>query len=210
MRFKIAFFAKLIVWLLKLWGLTLRIRLNDLAGVANLVRGKRVIFACWHNRLFVVPIAYARWNRGPGMRPLISLSDDGEILAIVLKAFHMPAIRGSSSKQGRRAVTESCDALKEGFDVGITPDGPRGPCYKLQPGVIFLAQKAGQNLVVFTYECSRSIRLKSWDRFMLPLPFSRIDLSLLPCEVRQTDTREEFEAERQRVEKFMLDALTER
>jgi lysophospholipid acyltransferase (LPLAT)-like uncharacterized protein len=88
--------------------------------------------------------------------------------------------------------------------VIITPDGPRGPCYKLGQGLVFLAQKNALPVVPVHVEYSRCIRLKSWDRFMIPLPFSRVEFTFGAVEhIRPTTTNEEFEAERLRLEKIL-------
>jgi lysophospholipid acyltransferase (LPLAT)-like uncharacterized protein len=98
--------------------------------------------------------------------------------------------------------------LKEGYDLCITPDGPRGPKYKLSPGAVLLSQHCRVPLMPLAFEFSSVWRLKSWDGFVIPKPFSRIDLTILPLiQVLPTKTPEEFEAERKRIEKVMCDRL---
>jgi lysophospholipid acyltransferase (LPLAT)-like uncharacterized protein len=90
--------------------------------------------------------------------------------------------------------------VDSGFDVGITPDGPRGPRYTFNPGAITLAQKTGAKILPIRVIYSKYWRLKSWDGFMIPKPFSRVEVTLLPFEtVRPTDNEETFEAERDRI-----------
>jgi lysophospholipid acyltransferase (LPLAT)-like uncharacterized protein len=88
--------------------------------------------------------------------------------------------------------------------VIITPDGPRGPCYRLGRGIVFLAQITGEPVVPIHLDYSRYICLKSWDRFRIPLPFSRVEVTLgKPFYPRPTDSEEAFEAERVRLEELM-------
>ena len=94
--------------------------------------------------------------------------------------------------------------LKNGVDIAITPDGPRGPRYRLNPGVLKVAQQTGVGVMPINVEYSRCWQLKSWDGFMIPKPFSRADITLGEIyPVRKTETPEEFEAERLRLEAAM-------
>ena len=89
-----------------------------------------------------------------------------------MRRFHLRSVRGSSSRRGATALLQLSSALEGGEDVAVTPDGPRGPCYRLGPGVVFLARQTGAAILPIHVEYSRAIRLKSWDRFMIPWPFS--------------------------------------
>lgn len=160
-----------------------------------------MIWLFWHNRFFVVPHLLNRYfPRRPGSA-LTSASKDGEILAAFLQQFKVRPIRGSSSRRGATALRELIRIMADGHDVAITPDGPRGPCYTMNPGVLILAQKAGAAVMPIRIRYSRCWQLKSWDRFQIPKPFCRVDVELAPLEqVRVTATAEEFEAERVRIE----------
>jgi lysophospholipid acyltransferase (LPLAT)-like uncharacterized protein len=87
-------------------------------------------------------------------------------------------IRGSRYKRGPQAVREMLAAHKEGYDIAVTPDGSRGPMYDLKPGAVSIAMKTGAPFVMLSLNFSRAWRLKSWDRFYLPVPFSRIEVQL--------------------------------
>jgi lysophospholipid acyltransferase (LPLAT)-like uncharacterized protein len=127
------------------------------------------------------------------------------MLADVLKRFGFDAVRGSSSRRGATALLELADVIARGGEAAITPDGPRGPAYVLSPGVIFLAQKSGADVLPMNFEFSSYWRLKSWDRFILPKPFSRVRLIFGErYRVAPTASDAEFEAERQRLEQQML------
>ena len=107
-------------------------------------------------------------------------------------------------------MLELASVLESGMEVVLTPDGPRGPVYQLGPGIIFLAQKTGAAVQPLNLEFSSCWRLKSWDRFILPRPFSTVRMIFGPeHHVRQTTTEEEFERERLRLQDAMM-ALVER
>jgi lysophospholipid acyltransferase (LPLAT)-like uncharacterized protein len=95
------------------------------------------------------------------------------MISRVLNGFGFETARGSSSRGGEAAVMEMADFLAQGLDVGITPDGPRGPRYEVQPGVVMLSQLSGVPIVPATYDFACKKRLRSWDRFIVPFPFSR-------------------------------------
>jgi lysophospholipid acyltransferase (LPLAT)-like uncharacterized protein len=184
---------------------TLRIKVDDQAKVLG-TKDPRLIWLFWHNQLFLIPHL---GNRFLPLRPgtaLASASKDGEILASFLQRFNVRTVRGSSSRRGATALIELIRSIRDGYDVGITPDGPRGPRYHLHPGAITLAQKTGAKLMPICVRYSRYWSLKSWDAFMIPKPFARVDITLLPLEtVAATGEGEEFEAERVRIESILRD-----
>ncbi len=195
-----SFLGALGSWLVRLVIATLRVRFTDHAGV--LAPGAApAIWIFWHNRLFIIPWAY---RRALGKRPgaaLTSASKDGEIVAAFLGNFDIHAVRGSSSRRGVAALIELIRLAREGYTIGITPDGPRGPRYTLNPGVITLAQKTGAAVCPVRVHYSSCWQIKSWDRFMIPKPFSRVEVVLQPLEkVAATNNEAEFEAERARIE----------
>jgi hypothetical protein len=139
---------------------------------------------------------------------LNSASRDGAYASELVKHLGVGSIRGSSSRRGAIALIDLVKRVKEGYDLCITPDGPRGPRYKLSPGVVLLSQQCQVPLMPLLFEFSSCWRLKSWDGFAIPKPFSRIDLTILPLiQVPPTKTPEEFEAERKRVEEVMRERL---
>jgi lysophospholipid acyltransferase (LPLAT)-like uncharacterized protein len=159
------------------------------------------IWAFWHNRLMLFPRLIERYLPQRQCAALTSASKDGEIVANFLANFGIRSIRGSSSRRGAAALIEMRSLLAEGVDVGFTPDGPRGPCYRLNPGVVKLAQKTGIPVIPANVEYSRFWRLKTWDAFMIPKPFSRVEITIgALVEVAKTTTEEEFEQERLRLE----------
>lgn len=132
-------------------------------------RGERVIFAFWHDELLLMVKGY----RGPGAKMLISASRDGELIARTMHRFGLGTIRGSSSRGGGVAFREMVEIGREPYDLGITPDGPKGPRHRLKPGVAELARLTGRPVIPLSFACSRGHRFASWDRFLLPYPFGR-------------------------------------
>jgi hypothetical protein len=168
--------------LVRLLGGTLRWELFDEAGYAQgLPKGQPLLVGTWHNRILILPLCYEWLCRG--RRPLTvltSASRDGALLARFVAAFGIGAVRGSSSRGGMAAVRELRKLLKAGRDVVITPDGPRGPAYQINPGLLFLAAKTGIPLMPIRVEYDKFWELRSWDKFRIPKPFSRVRVWMLP------------------------------
>jgi lysophospholipid acyltransferase (LPLAT)-like uncharacterized protein len=196
--------------LLQIWARTLRYEIDDRLGVVGRPVNENYIGALWHNRLLIFPFVLRRFFSNRRGAALISASRDGDLLADAIKRFDFDIVRGSSSRLGATAILQLTDVLASGRDVVITPDGPRGPAYELGPGIIFLAQKSGAAVLPVNMEYSSCWRLKSWDRFILPRPFSKVRVIVgQPYHVRSTSTPDEFETERLRLEDAMM-ALVER
>lgn len=111
---------------------------------------------------------------------MISDHKDGEIIARVISFFSIDAIRGSSSKGAVKALAQSFRELKSGIDVIITPDGPRGPYHSVADGAVVIAQKQNAPIQILNYEASKFWQLKSWDKMIIPKPFSKISYTLSP------------------------------
>ncbi len=157
---------------------TLRWSWEDRSGLLLPGSEQRVIFAVWHNRLALCLPIYRHhiMRRLPGRRlaAITSASRDGGLLARVLELFGVMPVRGSSSRRGAAALRELTTAADLGYDLAVTPDGPRGPCYVVQSGVIAAAQLTGLPVLPVSYSYSWKKTLRSWDRFQIPLPFSRV------------------------------------
>lgn len=135
--------------------------------------GKGLIYAIWHNQQLFLLYPY----RGQKIAPLISKSSDGEYIARCLPHFGMIAVRGSTSKGGARALIKLIQATREGYRPMLTPDGPRGPIYTVQPGILFLAKKTGLPIIPVGAALSHKIKVGSWDRMRVPLPFGKTALT---------------------------------
>ncbi|MGH7950789.1 MAG: lysophospholipid acyltransferase family protein [Limisphaerales bacterium] len=159
---------------------TLRYRMNDPYGFMTRKDIRQVIYCTWHNRLALsMKLYYAfglRHHQAAGLAGLVSASRDGAFLAAILERFGVQPVRGSSSRRGGQALLELTTWSERNYDLAITPDGPRGPCYIVQEGAMSLAQVTGLPIVPASYHLKWKIKLKSWDRFQIPLPFSRCDV----------------------------------
>lgn len=161
----------------------------DLAVITNL--DGPTLFILWHNRLFMTSEIFSRYRRGHPVHGLVSASSDGAWLAAYFSVVGMRAVRGSSSRMGREAASALVEVLRQGSDVGITPDGPRGPCYEMKPGAIIVARRARTRVVLVGMDFESSWRVSSWDGFHLPRPFSRVLMRFEPFPVEQLKDRDE-------------------
>jgi len=130
---------------------------------------KPIIFAFWHGRLLMIP--YICEGKNPHV--LISQHRDGEMIARIIKYFNLKSIRGSTTRGGMEGFKNIVKVLKNGSDVVIAPDGPKGPPYIVQPGIIRLASISGCPILPIAYSVSKYKKLGSWDEFMLPAPFGK-------------------------------------
>ncbi len=159
--------------LARLWGRTLRFEL-DPADRPTITRDDEpMAFVLWHNRLFLAAEIFRRYRRRP-IYALVSASRDGAWLAAFFSVMGLRCVRGSSSQLGREAVVALIEKLRAGADVGITPDGPRGPMYDFKRGAFIVTRRAGTPTLLIGGRFGAARRLKSWDGFYLPLPFSRV------------------------------------
>lgn len=174
--------ARLIWLIVRSLAATIRFRLDDRSGYfSGSATKETIIFAVWHNRLGLALMLYEKFVRrfqpDRKLAGLVSASKDGGLLARVLELFHIEPVRGSSSRRGAQALRELVAWGERGYDLAITPDGPRGPCYTVRDGVIATAQLTGLTIVPSSYRLNWKIKLKSWDRFQIPLPFARCDIT---------------------------------
>jgi lysophospholipid acyltransferase (LPLAT)-like uncharacterized protein len=175
-------------------GGTLRWRIEDPAGLLVNTPRRSVIFVAWHNRLFLIPYLFRKhWHsrQRSKVAVMVSASRDGAKLVRVLEKFDLICVRGSSSRRGKEALLELTRLVNDGYDAGITPDGPRGPKYQVASGVISLALLTGAPIIPVSWDTAWKITLNSWDAFMIPLPFSRATLRIgAPLTVESETERE--------------------
>lgn len=131
------------------------------------------VYALWHEHL--LPLAFA--HRGTRTVALVSEHRDGETLVRVLRRLGLGAARGSSTRGGSRGLGEMVRAGRDGRPLAFTPDGPRGPARRCKPGVVRAAAGTGLPVVPLAAAASSGRRLDSWDRFLVPAPFTRVYLS---------------------------------
>jgi lysophospholipid acyltransferase (LPLAT)-like uncharacterized protein len=204
---KSAMLGTLAGWTMKLLAATLRMEVRDHCGIGGAASAMPpVIYALWHNRFFCVPPA---WNRiCYGHRKTVALtsaSHDGDMVARAMAVFGLGSVRGSSSRRGVAALVGLKRALQEGLDICVTPDGPRGPRYIVQPGVIKLAESTGAPIIPIHVRFSSAWRLKTWDRFVIPKPFSRVEVTFAePISLPRGVDADTFENARINLEKLMV------
>jgi lysophospholipid acyltransferase (LPLAT)-like uncharacterized protein len=195
-----------VVWAaIRMVSMTLRYSWIDRSGFFDGTPPGPAIYCVWHNRLALCMIAYFGYvkqrNRTKGLAAMVSASRDGGFLTGVLECFGVEPVRGSTSRRGPQALLELTNWARKGYDLAITPDGPRGPCYVVQEGIIALAQLTGRPVVPVSYHLGWKVRPKSWDRFQIPLPFSRCEIYYgKPAYVPREITPAERETYRLRLE----------
>ena len=173
LRFKILLYP--FGFLYRVWTLTIRMSYRDedgLAGTKNLAEPVTIIL--WHNRLFLAGEWTKRFRKKRSCYGLISGSRDGAWLETFYGWAGIRAIRGSRNRRGSQATRELIRTVKAGNDVGVTPDGSRGPKYQAKPGALLVARASRSPVLLLSFSYSCAIRLKSWDQFVIPLPFSKV------------------------------------
>jgi lysophospholipid acyltransferase (LPLAT)-like uncharacterized protein len=191
--------------LVRLLGKSLTIRTEGAEPMLALyAQGQRCIFAFWHSRQLMMPLAY----RGAQIYILISRHRDGELIRRIVSRFGFRAVRGSTTRGGAAALRELVQLGRSGADLAITPDGPKGPRQVAQMGVIHLAKATGLPIVPVTFSCSKKKLFSSWDRFLVPYPFGRGLFRMgEPMWVTPQASAEEMEAKRRELES-VLNRLT--
>jgi lysophospholipid acyltransferase (LPLAT)-like uncharacterized protein len=191
---------------IRLLGATMRL---DYRGreVLELARSEagHYILAFWHSRFVMMPYAY------PDRRLVVLVSQhrDARLLARILERFGLEVAYGSSTARGARALRELVQRLREGRDGGIAPDGPRGPRRRVKPGVLAAARLSGLPIVPVGFSACPARRLRSWDRTLVPRPFSR-GLFVYGAPFRVSRQADAAELARRRVElECELDRLTD-
>jgi lysophospholipid acyltransferase (LPLAT)-like uncharacterized protein len=170
-----------IVWLswlglqsLRLLALTWRFRVvNPEVLVAFRAQGRSVVQVFWHGQLLSV-----LWSiRHKQVAAMVSEHGDGEIIGRAAAALGCRLVRGSTSRGAARALLTGAREIEAGFDLAITPDGPRGPAKSVAPGAIAIAHRTGAPIMPVGIWASRAWHLRSWDRFMIPKPFAKVNVA---------------------------------
>ena len=191
-------------FLLRAMALTWRFRVRNGEVITNLrAKSQPFIFAFWHGQL--LPLLWH--HRNEGVYVVISSHRDGEIVARAAEYLHYNTIRGSSSRGAARALLGIVRELEDGHEVAVTPDGPRGPARKFASGALVASQRTGAPIVAIGVSARRAWRLKSWDRFMIPKPFTRIDVVYAAANVAASSARE-VEDEAPKFEALIDDLIT--
>ncbi|MCB1055789.1 MAG: lysophospholipid acyltransferase family protein [Acidobacteria bacterium] len=209
--FKTTWAATAIRWVIQILGATWRVRVVAGEEIFERIRtaGEPVVFSFWHNRvLFCAYSLYRRFlrHRFP-IAILVSHSGDGELGAHLARAWGAGVVRGSTSRGGSVGLRQLYRAVSHGSSAVTIPDGPRGPLYRCQPGVVVLAQMTGAPILPMAFASRPAWKLGSWDRLIVPKPFARVHLAVgEPLIVPRELTGEDLESEQRRVE-IELDRL---
>ncbi len=197
-RFKIGLISNLGYWVIRIIGSTLRWEVQDWHNLeAVRAAGKNLILAFWHGRIFMATYYF----RDRGIVVMTSQNRDGEYIARVIQRFGYGVTRGSSTRGSHGATVATLNALKDGRDVGITMDGPRGPRYVAKPGAVYLARKSGSPVIPFSASVDKKWVMRSWDHFQIPKPFSRaIVLIGDPIYINEGATKEELQIIEDRIQ----------
>lgn len=157
-------------WIIRLLGPTLRISVSYEEGAQKTLDQRPLVASFWHSCL--IPATYI--FRDMGIRVMSSYSYDGEYMGRIIRKFGYVAVKGSSSRNPVKALLGLRRALDEGWTVAFTLDGPRGPRHKVKPGPVALGRSSGLALTTFHAAVEKAWVLNSWDRMMIPMPFSRV------------------------------------
>jgi lysophospholipid acyltransferase (LPLAT)-like uncharacterized protein len=185
---EISGWRRVLLWpfglLVRLWGMSLRFETSPEDLRAYTKTDEPVAMVLWHNRLFLSAEIVRRFRGGRPAYALVSASQDGAWLTAFFSLAGLRTVRGSSSRLGREAASALVETLRLGHDIGVTPDGPRGPCYEVKPGAVIVARRTRAPMLLIGGEFTAAWRLRSWDGFFLPKPFSRVRMR---CEVVTAD-----------------------
>ncbi len=133
-----------------------------------------VIFSCWHGELLMLPFLYRRYRKNPHAQVLISPHFDGVMISKTVENFGLNTIAGSSNKNPARTLIQAMKSLKNGWDIGITPDGPKGPRHEVADGIVVMAQKTNTKIALLNVKPTSYWQLSSWDKFIIPKPFGTL------------------------------------
>jgi len=156
--------------LIRFLNLTNRVVFHAPEQISN----EPIIFACWHGELLMLPYLYKHYRKKPHAKVLISPHFDGELISRTIKYFGLGTLAGSTDKSAARVLIQAIKTIKEGYDIGITPDGPKGPRREVADGIIVMAQKTGAKIILVEIKPTQFWELNSWDKFVIPKPFGTL------------------------------------
>lgn len=169
--------------LIKFLWLTCKVRVLDEVKAQNLLESDAPLIPCYWHQHHLFGLWYLRRIQkqfGKKVGVLASPSRDGEIPSRIIERWGLHVIRGSSSKTGAQALRDLCKSVNErNISPSITPDGPRGPIFEAKPGSIMLSQHTGAAIMPIKFKVSRYWSLRSWDKFVIPKPFSEIIITIV-------------------------------
>ena len=201
-------FASLAAGFVRLVGASSRWSFEDDGPVWEcLRRDSPMIFAFWHNRFFLMPYVYTAYFRRRRIAVIVSRSRDGSLVSEFISRFGFLPVRGSTNRGGQAAFLNLARAVKGGWNAAVTPDGPRGPRYRVQPGIVTLAALTGAPIVPASASSSlQAVFSRTWDQMRIPLPGGRIRMVFGPPLLVPPETDGEKRAQTAlRLEKMLLE-----
>ncbi len=206
-RISLVLAPRMAFWVIRLISATMRKSYVNFEGYRKtLSGGRQIILAFWHGRLLMMPYSYP----GMGITILVSQSKDGELISRTVRGFGIESVRGSSTRGWFGGIKGLLKSVNDGKDIAITPDGPKGPGMKAQMGVIQIARTTGLPIFPMSFGASKKKTFASWDRFMLPYPFSKgVFICGEPIFVSPTAGPSEMEGARISLERALTE-LTEK
>jgi len=152
------------------------------------------VCVCWHGELLMSPQAYRKIHQKHPASAIISSHFDGSLIASMLKMLSIRSLRGSSRNGARQVLLQAFKSIKSGEEVLITPDGPRGPRHHMSDGAIGIALKSKLPIFIMNYKAEKYWQLNSWDKFVIPKPFTKVDFYLqsISLEGMELDEAREF------------------
>jgi hypothetical protein len=180
----VPFFGSLIIKLLSATN-------KQVFHAPNSIGDEPIIFACWHGELLMFQYPYKQYRKIIHAKVLISDHFDGLLISKTIKYLGFSTIAGSTNRNAARVLIQAIKAIKEGYDIGITPDGPKGPRHSVSDGVVVMAQKTKSKIVLVEIKPTKYWQLNSWDKFVIPKPFGKIDYYVTqPLDVSGMDLQE--------------------
>jgi lysophospholipid acyltransferase (LPLAT)-like uncharacterized protein len=171
---RVVWLARLGTALVRLLGLTWRVRVSHDEDMRRFRAARQpIVFMLWHGT--ILPLLYH--HRNEGVVVVISEHADGEIIARIAENLGFGTVRGSTSRGSARALLGAVHMVSEGHDLAVTPDGPRGPAKTIAPGSAIIAQRTGAPVIGAVATARRAWRLKSWDGFLIPKPFTTVRIA---------------------------------
>ena len=159
--------------------------------IPEMIGDEPVIFACWHGELLMLPYLYKKYRKIPHAKVLISNHFDGMLISKTIKYFGLGTLAGSTNRNAARVLIQGIKTLKDGYDIGITPDGPKGPIYEVADGIIVMAQKTKCKIILVGIKPTKFWQLNSWDKFIIPKPFGTLNYySTKPIDISDLELEE--------------------
>jgi lysophospholipid acyltransferase (LPLAT)-like uncharacterized protein len=158
--------------------------------MVDTIEERQYVSLSWHSELFFSPKIYKKVHPKHKAFAIASPHSDGTVISDVLKMMGIHALRGSTNKVAKQVLIQAIRCAREGNDLLLTPDGPRGPRHSMSVGAIGIAQKAGVPLMLVNYIPQNYKQLNSWDKFVIPLPFSKVDIYIQSVSIEGMDVEE--------------------